>query len=114
MDLTVRSRADFERFCTRAVNYFMEDQRIVELLTEMLHEQKQTNDRLGSVESRLEQMDGRLGSMDQRLERVEKQQQTTNLKLQELSISNLKLADEIRIVVQYGERIVRLEAAVFH
>jgi hypothetical protein len=78
----------------------MDDPRIIELLTEMLQEQKQTNNRLGS--------------MDQRLERLEKQQQTTNLKLQELSISNLKLADEIRIVVQYGERIVRLEAAVFH
>ncbi len=78
----------------------MDDPRIIELLTEMLGE--------------LRQMDGRLGSMDKRLERVEKHQQTTNLKLQELTLSNLKLADEIRTVVQHGERIVRLEAAVFH
>ena len=94
------SRYNAERFGGYSVNIFMDDPRIIELLTEMLQEQKQTNNRLGS--------------MDQRLERLEKQQQTTNLKLQELSISNLKLADEIRIVVQYGERIVRLEAAVFH
>ncbi len=78
----------------------MDDPRIVELLTEMLQEQKQTNDRLSSV--------------DHRLERLEKQQRTTNLKLQELSVSNLKLADELRSVVQLGERVVRLEAAVFH
>jgi hypothetical protein len=78
----------------------MDDPRIVELLTEMLEEQRKTN--------------SRLGTMDHRLERLEKQQQTTNLKLQELSVSNLKLADELRTVVQHGERIVRLEAAVFH
>jgi hypothetical protein len=71
----------------------MDDPRIVELLTEMLQEQKQTNTRL---------------------DRLEKQQQTTNLKLQELSVSNLKLAEELRSVVQLGERVVRLEAAVFH
>ena len=78
----------------------MDDARIVDLLTEMLEEQRKTN--------------VRLGTMDQRLERLEKQQQTTNLKLQELSVSNLKLADELRTVVQLGERVVRLEAAVFH
>jgi hypothetical protein len=71
----------------------MDDPRIIELLTEILQEQKQMNIRLG---------------------RVENQQQTTNLKLQELSLSNLKLADELRTVVQLGERVVRLEAAVFH
>jgi len=92
----------------------MDDTRIVELLTEMLHEQKHSNDRLGSMDQRLEHMELHLEHIDKRLERVEKQQQTTNLKLQELSLSNLKLADEIRTVVQHGERIVRLEAAVFH
>ena len=78
----------------------MEDPRIVELLTEMLQEQKQMLQEQKQTYTRLD--------------RLEKQQQTTNLKLQELSISNLKLADEIRTVVQHGERIVRLEAAVFH
>ena len=85
----------------------MDDPRIVELLTEMLEEQKMMNSRLGSMDLRLEHM-------NLRLERLEKQQQTTNLKLQELTLSNMKLADELHIVVQYGERIVRLEAAVFH
>ena len=85
----------------------MDDPRIVELLTEMLQEQRGTNVRLGSMDQRLEHM-------DLRLERLEKQQQRTNLKLRELTLSNQKIVDELRIVVQYGERIVRLEAAVFH
>jgi len=85
----------------------MDDPRIVELLTEMLQEQRKTNGRLGTMDSRLEQM-------DKRLERLEKHQQTTNLKLQELTLSNVKLADELKIVGQQGERIMRLEAAVFH
>lgn len=85
----------------------MDDPRIVELLTEMLQEQKQTNVRLERLEKQHE-------TTNTRLERVEKQQQTTNLKLQELTLSNLKLADELKIVSQNSERIMRLEAAVFH
>ena len=88
-----RHFADFELFYIRAVNYFMDDPRIVELLTEMLEEQRQ---------------------MNMRLERVEKQQQTTNLKLQELTLSNLRLADELHNLMQLGDRVTRLEAAVFH
>jgi len=78
----------------------MDDPRSIELLTEMLEERRKTN--------------GRLGTMDQRLERLEMQQQTTNLKLQELTLSNVRLADELKIVAQQGERIMRLETAVFH
>jgi hypothetical protein len=71
----------------------MDDPRIIELLTEMLEEQRKTN---------------------VRLDRLEKHQQTTNLKLQKLTLSNVRLADELHIIMQHGERIVRLEAAVFH
>jgi ATP-dependent helicase/DNAse subunit B len=84
---------DFERFSFRAVIYFMDDPRIVELLTEVLQELKQ---------------------MNVRVERLEKQQQTTNLKLQELTLSNLKLADELHNIMQLGDRVTRLEAAPFH
>jgi|GEM_PF-3089767 len=60
---------------------FMDDPRIVGLLTEMLEEQKETRQELKQVNTRLE--------------RLEKQQQTTNLKLQELTLSNVRLADEL-------------------
>ena len=95
-----------KRFIGFVVNNFMDD-RIVELLTEILHEQKQTNVRLDRLENGQSQT-------NTRLDRLEKQQQTTNLKLQELTLSNLKLADELHTVGQHEERIVRLEAAVFH
>jgi uncharacterized protein YdcH (DUF465 family) len=85
----------------------MDDPRIVELLTEMLQEQKQTNTRLDRLEKQHE-------TTNTRLERVEKQQQTTNLKLQELTLSNVRLADELKVFAQQGERIMRLETAVFH
>jgi uncharacterized protein YdcH (DUF465 family) len=85
----------------------MDDPRIVELLTEMLQEQKQTN-------VRLDRLENGQGQTNTRLERLEKQQQTTNLKLQELTLSNLKLADELHNIMQIGERVTRLEAAVFH
>jgi uncharacterized protein YdcH (DUF465 family) len=96
-----------KRFIGFAVNYFMDDPRIVELLTEMLQEQKQTNVRLDRLENGQSQT-------NTRLERLEKQQQNTNLKLQELTHSNLKLADELHNFMQLGARVVRLEAAVFH
>ena len=85
----------------------MDDPRIVELLTEMLHEQK------GMLQ---EQKDTRneLKQINTRLERLEKQQRMTNVKLRELTLSNVRIADELKMVIQYGERIVRLEAAVFH
>ncbi len=93
-------RSVSKRFIVFAVDPSMDDPRIVGLMTEMLHNQEQML---------LEQK-----QTNTRLDRLEKQQQTTNLKLQELSVSNLKLADELRTVVQLGERVVRLEAAVFH
>ena len=96
-----------KRFIGFAVNHFMDDPRIIELLTEMLQEQKQTNVRLDRLENGQSQT-------NTRLERLEKQQQNTNLKLQELTLSNLKLADELHNVMQLGERVTRLEAAVFH
>jgi hypothetical protein len=93
----------------------MDDPRIVELLTEMLQEQKQMKNHLGHMGQLLGNMDHHLGSMDQSLGRLEKQQQITNLRLDELTLSHMKLGEAIRgFTMEYGERIVRLEAAVFH
>ncbi len=55
----------------------MDDLGIIKLLSEMLNEQEQTN---------------------VRLDRLEKQQRSTNLKLQELTLSNVKLADVLKII----------------
>jgi len=62
----------------------------------------------------MKQINFRLENIEGRVEHLEKQQQTTNLKLQELTLFNLRLADEMHNVMQLGDRITRLEAAVFH
>ena len=67
--------------------------RIVELLSDMLIEQKTTN---------------------QRLERLENQQAKTNAALGELRLSVMKLAEKFETISQHDKRITRLEEVVFH
>ena len=71
----------------------MDDPRAIELLNEMLHNHKQIRDRMTEMFGW--QTNGGLASINQRLERLEKEMETTNLKLQELIMFNLKLADEL-------------------
>jgi hypothetical protein len=73
--------------------------RLIELMAEMLHEQKQTN--------------GELSSMNKRLESVEKQQANTNLAIGELRVSVMRLADEIEKIVLLDQRVSKLEEVVF-
>lgn len=69
----------------------MDDPRIIELLTEMVHEQKQTNARLDRLEVRIEHL--------------EEHQQTTNLKLQELTLSNVRLPMNFTSSVNTGNEL---------
>lgn len=76
------------------------DSRIIEILSEMLIEQKQTNVRLGRVEMRLEQL--------------EEQQAKTNLAIGELQPSVMKLADKFEMIADHERRIDKLEHTVYH
>ena len=76
------------------------DPRIVELLSDMLHEQRTTNQRLEKVEYEI------IG--------LQKQQARTNAGIGELSLSVMKLAEKFEIVSQHDKRITRLEETVFH
>ncbi|MDQ1265815.1 MAG: hypothetical protein QG635_967 [Bacteroidota bacterium] len=84
-----------------------ENNRIIELLADMLEEQRQTNIQLG-------RMDVRLENLEHRIIGLEKQQQMTNLAIGELRLSVMKLADKLEIVFEHEKRIDRLEATVFH
>ena len=66
--------------------------RLIELMAEMLHEQRTTN---------------------KRLESVEKQQANTNLAIGELRVSVMRLADEIEKIVLPDQRVSKLEDIVF-
>jgi hypothetical protein len=76
-----------------------EEKAIVELLAEMLHEQKLANEQFGK--------------MDSRLEKLENQQIKTNAALGELRLSVMRLADQIEVVFQHEKRIDALEKVVF-
>jgi hypothetical protein len=73
--------------------------RLIELMAEMLEEQRQTN--------------AKLGTMNKRLESVEKQQANTNLAIGELRVSVMRLADEIEKIVLLDQRVSKLEEVVF-
>jgi hypothetical protein len=79
---------------------------LIELMAEMLHEQRQTNVMLESKDNRME-------SMNKRLESVEKQQANTNLAIGELRVSVMRLADEIEKIVLLDQRVSKLEEVVF-
>jgi ABC-type uncharacterized transport system YnjBCD ATPase subunit len=78
----------------------MEDvPKLIELMAEMLHEQRQTN--------------GELSRMNKRLESLEKQQANTNLAIGELRVSVMRLADEIEKIVLLDQPVSKLEDVVF-
>ncbi|MCL5990846.1 MAG: hypothetical protein M1419_01930 [Bacteroidetes bacterium] len=77
-----------------------DENRIIELLAEMIQEQKITNQRLVKLESGFE--------------KLEKQQANTNLGIGELRLSVMQLAEKFEIVSQHDKRITRLEDSVFH
>ncbi|MBM2816538.1 MAG: hypothetical protein HW421_3300 [Ignavibacteria bacterium] len=70
-----------------------EDPKIIELLTDMLIEHRETN---------------------KRLEKLEEQQAKTNVAIGELRLSVMRLADKFETVAEHDKRIYRLEEAVFH
>ncbi len=80
--------------------------RLVEIMSEMLHQQKITNERLQNVENQQK-------ITNERLEKVEVQQIKTNAGIGELRLSVMRLADEIKIVHDHDNRINLLERKVF-
>ncbi len=87
--------------------------RLVEIMSEMLHEQKITNERLENVENQQKITNQRLENVENKLEKVEVQQIKTNAGIGELRLSVMRLADEIKIVHDHDNRINLLERKVF-
>ncbi len=89
------------------------DDRIVELLSDILIEQKgmraDMHDMRGDIQ-KLQQSEVRTTTA---IERLEEMQAKTNLALGELRLSVMRLADDIVRITQHEGRIVRLEAEVF-
>jgi hypothetical protein len=73
--------------------------RRVEIMSEMLHEQRETNTRLGE--------------MNNRIKKLEDQQIKTNLGIGKLRLSVIQLADLFEAVLHHEKRIDALEKKVF-
>ena len=76
--------------------------RLVEVMVEMLHEQRETNRLLVVLTERVEKLEFQM-------EKVENHMMNNNLAIGELRMSVMRLADEILIVHDHERRIVELE-----
>ena len=76
------------------------DDRVVELLTEMLFEQKGMKEEL--VQN------------NKNIMKLQSQQAKTNLAIGELRLSVMRLADRLEIIADHENRIDKLERAVFN
>jgi peptidoglycan hydrolase CwlO-like protein len=80
--------------------------RLVKIMSEMLHEQQITNLKLEVVTQRVD-------NLAEKIDKVEAQVSKTNAGIGELRLSVMRLADEIKIVHDHDHRINLLERKVF-
>lgn len=119
----------------------MNDDRIIELLSDLLDESRGTNkrldttvdrldttiDRLDTTIERLDGIEGRVGRIEDRVTelaqdvtvikrdvgRLQKQQADTNVMMKQMQLAVVTLADHFEGVLDFGQRLARVEAAVF-
>jgi hypothetical protein len=80
--------------------------RLIEIMAEMLDEQKGMRGEMNAMRKEQEQT-------NQMLENLEKQMVKNNLGIGELRVSVMRLADEIEKIVLLDQRVSKLEDAVF-
>ena len=80
--------------------------RLIEIMAEMLDEQKGMRGEMNAMRKEQEQT-------NQGLENLEKQMVKNNLGIGELRVSVMRLADEIEKIVLLDQRVSKLEDAVF-
>ena len=83
------------------------DDRIIELLSDILVEQKGMRKDINELKE--QQM-----ITNNRLEKLEEQQAKTNLAIGELRLSVMKLAERLEIITDHEKRIAKLEHTVYH
>ena len=112
----------------------MNDDRIIELLSDLLDESRGTNRRLESLEGharetnvRLDRIEGEVTGLKSEVTelksevtvikrdigRLQKQQADTNVMMKQMQLAVVTLADHFEGVLDFGQRLARVEAAVF-
>ena len=83
--------------------------RVVELLTEMLIEQKNTNKRLDNLEISFRNLETQQSKTNVAIKRLERRQAITNLTLSEMRTSFMRIADKLDTLDDHERRIRILE-----
>ncbi|MCX7735522.1 MAG: hypothetical protein N2319_02300 [Candidatus Kapabacteria bacterium] len=83
------------------------DERIIEILSDMLDEQR-------GMRKDINEMKNDINVMKLDIAQLKEHQAKTNLAIGELRLSVMKLADRLEIIAEHEKRIDRLEQAVFH
>jgi uncharacterized coiled-coil protein SlyX len=90
------------------------DERIIELLSDILVEQKGMRADIYEMKNDISQLKEQQMITNNRLEKLEEQQAKTNLAIGELRLSVIKLADRLEIVADHEKRIDKLEHTVYN
>jgi len=90
------------------------DERIIELLSDILVEQKGMRSDISEMKNDISQLKEQQIITNNRLEKLEEQQAKTNLAIGELRLSVMKLAERLEIVADHEKRIDRLEHTVYN
>ncbi|MDX2189980.1 MAG: hypothetical protein SFY32_08965 [Bacteroidota bacterium] len=86
------------------------NEKMIDLLLDMVHQQKETNQRLAQMDKRFEKMDARFEQMDKRFENIEKQIFKNTAAVGELRISVMRLADENLRIDAIERRLYNVES----
>lgn len=90
------------------------DEKIVNILLDLLNESKSNGIIFKEMNHRFELMDKRFESMDKRLEKLEEHAIRTNAAIGELRISVMRLADELLNVYEMEKRLKIVENIVLN
>ena len=112
----------------------MNDDRIIELLSDLLDESRGTNKRLDTTIERLDRIEGEVAGVKQEVVglkvevselkqdvtvikrdvgRLQKQQADTNMAMHQMRLAVYTMADRFESVLDFGQRLARVEAVVF-
>ena len=89
------------------------DNRIIELLTDMLHEQKNMLHEQKNILQEQKNMLQEQKKTNERLDKLEKQQAKTNIELSDMRLALMKFAEKFTTFTVFEERLTKLEKAVF-
>jgi uncharacterized coiled-coil protein SlyX len=90
------------------------DDRIIELLSDILVEQKGMRADISEMKNDISQLKEQQIITNNRLEKLEDQQAKTNIAIGELRLSVMKLAERLEIIADHEKRIDRLEHTVYN